>query len=332
MVHQALSIQSTRAATTLEWATAAKGCEYATFFHTPEWALVVESAGWRNSTSAPLYVEFSDTTWAVIPRCIQYRFGIFPLVYSSATANYGGWISPCALTLDHAKLLRDTLCSSRHLIWRLNPYDSLAIVCAPPRTMPDFTYTFNLQKGATDLFKNASHGHRQAVKKAIRRGVSIRVGGLQADWDAHFLGYQSLISKWKKSGLNTRVQYNRQFFSAIAKLDSSVVRLWVAEAEGEIIASWICFYWNKHIAHWHSGGFEKHFNKYPNNLLFDTITRDACERGFTWFDMNPSGGFNGTAQFKLNFGALAMPAPIVAQRSYARKCAHFVVHLMRKKT
>jgi hypothetical protein len=47
------------------------------------------------------------------------------------------------------------------------------------------------------------------------------------------------------------------------------------------------------------------------NLLLHDVIRDACERGFRWFDFNPSGGHEGVAAFKRSFGAECRPAPVV---------------------
>jgi lipid II:glycine glycyltransferase (peptidoglycan interpeptide bridge formation enzyme) len=44
--------------------------------------------------------------------------------------------------------------------------------------------------------------------------------------------------------------------------------------------------------------------------LYEVI-KNACEKGYTWFDFNPSGGLEGVKAFKERFGAQALKCPIV---------------------
>ena len=60
---------------------------------------------------------------------------------------------------------------------------------------------------------------------------------------------------------------------------------------------------------------EKYFKVRPTNLLMYEAIKDACDRGYAWFDFNPSGGHEGVEAFKKNFGAQALPAPVIQSTS-----------------
>ena len=50
------------------------------------------------------------------------------------------------------------------------------------------------------------------------------------------------------------------------------------------------------------GAFEEYFDVYPNHLLFKEMVRDAHEKGFHWFDFNPTGDLGGVESFKERLG------------------------------
>ncbi len=47
--------------------------------------------------------------------------------------------------------------------------------------------------------------------------------------------------------------------------------------------------------------------------MFEAI-KDACEKGYSWFDFNPSASLKGVKAFKEGFGAEALKCPIVELR------------------
>ena len=54
-----------------------------------------------------------------------------------------------------------------------------------------------------------------------------------------------------------------------------------------------------------------YFHLRPVNLLMCEIIKHSCDRGYSWFDFNPSGGHEGVTAFKKSFGAEALPCPVV---------------------
>ena len=58
------------------------------------------------------------------------------------------------------------------------------------------------------------------------------------------------------------------------------------------------FYHNRHAVYWHGAFVERYFEQRPSNLVHAEAIRDACERGFDWYDFNPSGPAPGVVRFK----------------------------------
>ena len=56
---------------------------------------------------------------------------------------------------------------------------------------------------------------------------------------------------------------------------------------------------------------ENYFSIRPRNLLLYEVIKKACEKGYSWFDFNPSAGLKGVKAFKEGFGAEALKCPIV---------------------
>ena len=50
-------------------------------------------------------------------------------------------------------------------------------------------------------------------------------------------------------------------------------------------------------------------------LILHQAMRDACEKGYRWFDFNPSGGHQGVARFKSYFGAQPLSCPVIRRSS-----------------
>jgi lipid II:glycine glycyltransferase (peptidoglycan interpeptide bridge formation enzyme) len=60
---------------------------------------------------------------------------------------------------------------------------------------------------------------------------------------------------------------------------------------------------------------DAYFNIRPRNLLLYEAIKNACEKGYFWFDFNPSAGLKGVKAFKEGFGAEAFKCPIVELKS-----------------
>ncbi|HSR30915.1 MAG TPA: GNAT family N-acetyltransferase, partial [Anaerolineae bacterium] len=99
------------------------------------------------------------------------------------------------------------------------------------------------------------------------------------------------------------------------------IRLWLARFERRVIAGVICFYHNRHAAWWHSASDQLGRSLHANHVLQYHIIRDACERGYHFYDLLPSGGLENVVQFKNGFSPqrktirMYMSPPMLAARA-----------------
>jgi hypothetical protein len=82
------------------------------------------------------------------------------------------------------------------LSWKLNPYDDTAFKSGIRISEEDETHAINLEKGFDVIASNISKGHRDAVKQAIRNGVSVRISSSIEDWLNYYKIYETSVSRW----------------------------------------------------------------------------------------------------------------------------------------
>lgn len=308
-----------------EWQEACERSPHATYFHSPRWAdLFCRGSGGRAEPAA-LSVAFDDGARAVIPLVRTRRLrGLLGANLCTAGTNYGGWISAGPLREEHARLLAERIASIRDVVWRENPFDPLQSALPMPGARKEQTQVIDLARGMETLYKETTHAHKKALKKAEREGVTVREASGEPDWRAYFDVYRAALEEWSRQGpeKRTRARYGWDLFGLLLAEPSENEKLWVAEKDGRIVAGIICFYWSgRHLVTWHAAALAE-FNPFrPNNALYWEIIRDGERRGFSWFDFNPSGGYEGVVSFKDNFGGEKRRTRVLDRRSWAHALA-----------
>jgi len=291
-----------------EWDAAWQATAHATWFQSREWAEIWSTYTRRKTRPGPLRIEFEDKFSAILPLSVRLKNKGFSRRHlSSPAGTYGGWLSADCLTAAHASALARWLTHDLGALeWRLNPFDplqrSLDVAAAP-----DETHAIDLTPGF-DAVARA----RSKANKAARAGVGIQAATTEADWRAYYAVYEASLARW---GDQASSRYRWPLFDEIRRRASPHVRLWLARLHDEVIAGALCFYARQHAVYWHGAADEAHFELRPVNLLMQEAIRDACARGFTWFDLNPSGGHEGVKKFKCSLGAQPWPAPVVTIES-----------------
>jgi len=306
-----MSIDKVTKASPEEWDKVWRGCDYATYFHSREWAEVWQDYTEGEIQPSPSLVYFTDGKKALLPlschRSVKWLRRKHKYL-SSPAGTYGGWLSDDVLDMSHAKLLGDYLLNDLgSLLWRINPYDELAVNSGIVPSRQDETHAIELTPGFEAIFKGWTKGHRSAAKKAQREGVEIRLARSPEDWEAYFLAYQDSLERW---GNKASSQYKRSLFDGMRSQRSQNILLWLATFNGRVIAGCLCLYAKHHVAYWHGAAVEEYFKLRPVHLLVYEIVRNACDKNYQWFDFNPSGGHEGVMSFKKSFGAQPLPCPL----------------------
>lgn len=322
---RAARIVASRPATASEWDAAVEACDHATFFHGRAWAEAWERATRGELRPAPSLVAFDDGAQAIVPRTLAAgRFGTSRALCSPA-GTYGGWLAGTPLLAEHAVALRGFLLQQNPSIeWRINPFDPHAEIVDLPERRADSTHVLELGQDFDTIRRAWSRSHREAARRAPRRGVTVRVAETAEDWNAYDSVYRASVARW---GDAASAEHPRAIFDELRTLDD--VRLWIAERGGEVVAGALCCYTKHHVAYWNGAGLAEHFDAKPMQRVMHDAIEHAVGLGARWFDFHPSGDHRGTRTFKQRFGATELPAPVIDRRAPVRSLVHGLTSLMR---
>jgi hypothetical protein len=142
-------------------------------------------------------------------------------------------------------------------------------------------------------------------------GVTVRNSKDINDFKEYYKAYEDSLVRW---GDKASSFYPWRFFEvcfALSTIYPENIKLWIAELDDRLIAGALVFYWGQHADWWHGASYEKYFEYYPNNVLQTAIVKDAIERGYAYYDFNPSGDHKGVEDFKGRFGSKNIPITVL---------------------
>ncbi|MFQ5700211.1 MAG: lipid II:glycine glycyltransferase FemX [Acidobacteriota bacterium] len=285
----------------------ARASREATFFHTPLWhRLVVRTFPRYRDVS--LGATLASGVRVVVPLLEVGRHvkGLFRDHVSTFAGCYGGPIADGPLEDRERSAIQAALLGQPRLAQlqlTSNPFGADPVELEDHVAREDFTQVLRLGPGCSSVLGGFSDSNRRSIRKARRLGVTIRAAETLADYRAYYGVYEDSLRRW---GQRATSRYPVGLFEQghrLAREHPGHLKLWLAEHEGDVIAGAWVFYWNRHGVYWHGGTMERFFPYRPSNLLQAEVIKDACERGFLYYDFNPSGGHEGVVRFKRSFGA-----------------------------
>ena len=306
-------VRSVRPAQNWEWDAIWRECPYSTYFHSRPWAELWRDYNRDAMRPAARLLEFSDGCKALLPFSLQSAgLGIVRVAVSSPEGTTGGWLSRDDLGPQHTQLLTRFMTGHDDIRWRVNAFDPALADLELPGAEPQTTRALPLCEDFDAVFRRWSKGHRSAVKQAQREGVSVRVATGEKDWRDYYDIYQQSLERW---GELASSRYGWRLFARLAQQDPGEVKLWIAEADGRLVAGAVCLYAPGHVVYWHGAADADAFSKRPVHLMLFEAIRHACDTGLDWFDFNPSGGNAGVDAFKSHFGTVELAAPVLKKTS-----------------
>jgi len=305
-----------------QWLLFCKESPYSTFFHTPMWAELFAGPAMIPVASI---LELSDGSSVLFPRVVKKGpMNLFSVIISMPACTFGGWISRTTLNESHHRVLLDYCGKYRDLLIRENPYDQVLNRVEIEGSEDDFTQSVDLSCGYDAVFAGSEYCHRKAVRNATKKGVTVEQAEEPAHWDEYFRIYLHSVERWKSGQIFSGVSYDSGLLRKIRNLDHAYRKLWLARVGGKAVAGIICFYWNDHAVAWHGAGLDDYFIYRPNNMLYNSAIRHACENGFRWFDCNPSSGISGVIKFKESLGASRLRCRVINRKSGLRSLISFL--------
>jgi hypothetical protein len=282
------------------WDRVCARCPYATFFHTRLWAEAMVAAFPELRIATRAYL-FEGGTVAILP-LVQYRAGLrglFRSYESMFPGVYGGIIADGELSQEQVWAIYASMRGPRLVRMRVfgNPYAPWGIP-ATFRPTVLFTQALRLSGEFKDIWRQFSRGNRSNIRKAVRSGLQVTLAETESDYAQYYAAYQEALRRW---GERATSRYPLAVFRALSRYDAQRVRLWLVRKSGAVIGGILVLYHNRHAVYWHGAFVAAFFEYRPSNLVHAEAIRDACERGYEWYDFNPSGGHAGVVRFKHSF-------------------------------
>lgn len=317
-----------RRATPDEWDAAWRSSPGVTYFQSREWAETWSRHAPAGDRPHPLHVTLGDGVTAVLPLSRRPGARLAPTWLLSPGGTFGGWLSGDGVIAEpHARALTRLLLGLQgHLRWRVNPYDPLLGRLRVTGADEDETHVLDLSEGFETLASRFRRGTRSSINKAERSGLVIVEAASRDDWDGFVDAYEDSLRRW---GDRASSRYPPALFHDMREAASPAVRLWVARHEGEVVSGILCFYAAEHVVYWAGASHSSAFHLRPMNLLMRDVIRHAADDGRRWFDFNPSGGHEGVREFKRSFGAVPVPAPMIAASTRGARLAERAARLVR---
>lgn len=283
------------------WDQVVSRSEYATFFHTSAWAqIIVETYPHFHIATKGFMLD--DGRVAIVPMVgtIE-RNRYFKWYESMFPGGYGGAVAERSLTQRETNTIFRQLASAATAYIHVmgNPYTDHNLPLSYSRST-QYTHVLSLAEGFDAILSNYSSEKRRSIKKAAKMEVEVSVAETEQEFRSYYEVYEDTLRRW---GDTTLMRYPYSLFEQIYRHRSDAIRLWVAKVKGEIVSGDVFFYHNQHVVYWHGATRESYFSHHPAPLLMTDIIKDACQRGFRYCDLGPSGGLKGVENYKEGFGA-----------------------------
>jgi serine/alanine adding enzyme len=249
------------------------------------WARLKESVGWR---ARRLAVVGPSGPLAAAQALIRRRLGVSvvyiprgPLLGDDEPAN-------AALLVAIERLAR----RERAVFLRLEPnileheasasqlHSALLLRRFEPAhpIQPRSTVQLGLAPAPEQLLAGMSKGHRADIKRAAKAGVTIRPGLADADLDA-FYAIMEQTGQRAGFGIHTRAYYH-----AAWQLFGSDGQIFLAERDGQTLATCLVFAWAGSTLYLYGGSTEEGLKSGANHALQWQVIRWARERGCALYD------------------------------------------------
>jgi FemAB-related protein (PEP-CTERM system-associated) len=161
--------------------------------------------------------------------------------------------------------------------------------------------TLSLEGGPDALWKRFRDKARNAVRKAQKSGLELRVGPRELP---HF--YDVLAGNYHRKGTPI---YGYRIMETLARElrdNAEAVTLW---KDGSVVSGALVVYDKDTVYVPFCSSRADAFRLNPNNLIYWEIMRRACDRGMKTLDFGRSPLGSGSLAFKLHWGAVTTPQP-----------------------
>lgn len=234
--------------------------------------------------------------------------GVFPLVYlktqlfgnilcSLPFVNYGG---PCSddaeidrLLLDEARTLVE-----RHGIKYLEIRGLRKLGGDLPTSEHKVSVTILLDPNPDTLWNAFKTGHRNNIRRAYKRGLTVRSGGIEL-LDTF---YNILSVSWRNLGTPL---YQKSYFECLMKTFPSQTKIFVLDHHGVPVSSALNGHFRGVVEGMWLGALPEAREVEAGYVLYWEMIKDACERGYHLYHLGRSTVDSGGEAFKKKWNAFS---------------------------
>jgi len=268
------------------------------FFQSAAWLRAVHSA-------VPQWVPYvvvaeTDHIAAAVPLLLRRRWGSWWL-YGGAWGTYGGIVGrdpeAVAAVRSHLEHLSR---QPRVLCLRVHDFAATLAEASGWRRTKESCQVLDLPADSNALWDGAlTSQNRNKIRKAEKRGVTVRRGRDAAAFAAYAALYRESAARW-----GTAHALPAALFEALVEVHPGI-DVWLAEHEGAVIAALLNFTCGGQVMNWGNVSRREAWNLSPNNLLHWRALQAACAdvTGPRLYNFGSSAGLPGVETFKAAFGA-----------------------------
>ncbi|NVO66956.1 GNAT family N-acetyltransferase [Methanofollis tationis] len=286
------------------WTSIVGSSEHTYFFHTPEWAEILQGTfGHRIATR--LYEV--DGIEVLIPM-VEKRTAPFR-AYASMPHGYGGVFGAENLSPGALSRIFRSMVGGRSVGFTLHLPPGATIPVNGDRMIRrcrnawTSAHLLSLDRPCEDLHAGVHREIRRQVRTGERRSVVVE----HPDGIEGYRSYYSLYEQRSKEWGYRVPEYPWTLFEHLCRCGAPHVRLRIAEREGTPVGGLITFEYGDTVFCWGLAVPMASRHLYPTHLMFFDLIEDACERGFSCINFGASGPLAGVRNFKERFGAREIP-------------------------
>lgn len=198
----------------------------------------------------------------------------------------------------------------------------------PPTGVGEATLLIDLRQSIDELLADMSMTKRQNLRRAVRKGVKIRMGD---ESDAETI--RTLVAaSCRRRGLSPS-PHQPDYFSNMwrAMAPCGLVKFFLAELEGEALSAAVVHVFQRKMQLWRVGWTGTHIKHNPNDLLHWEAMQWAKEQGCEIFDFmhirpdharmlmhgeRPHDSYSGVTEFKVSYGGQLLLLPELLYGSF----------------
>lgn len=295
----AFTLTTVDSTTEKNWNNLVRSSKHGTIFHTLEWLRLAEKQS--GSELVPCMFFKGSQLVAIYPFFIK-KQGPIKLALSPPPKTYMLYLGPVIADYDSMKqdkkestylhiqeeidkfIFGKLGCKYSRIRSSPGIYDSRPLRWSGYTVDPLYTYRINLTKGIDNVWEQFDRKLRVEINKAVREGVTVRMGD---KGDLEFI-HTSLYSRYIEQGLSP-VNYNNYLLDLYEKFYPENLKIFVVEYKGRRLGGTINLCYEKGMYLWVGIPKIDLPGLSPNDLVQWEAIKWACANGLEFYEEMDAG-------------------------------------------